>query len=127
MSPTPSDDTVPAAVFDNFEKAFRTSGSGAVRHCRCGRVFYEPGGGWTWGENELATLDANPQATALDWSAGSIIIEGKEYALDCTCWHPRARRIILWIQAHVKPLADFINAEKKRKVREAETAPEVTP
>lgn len=109
----------------SFEDAFDGHVGSCVRDCACGRVFYNPDGGWTWELGELEKLEADPKATRLDYSVGSIEFEGQTFVPDCTCWRPRAAKIIGWIEAHAQQIADFLNAESKRKKAEAERMPTV--
>lgn len=112
-------------VLDNFIEAFGSRGSGCIRECACGRVFYNSDGGWDWEEGELEKLLADPTATNLDYSVSTVLFEGKEFVPDCLCWRPRAHRVIKFLQAHDQEIAAFLAAEKKRLTRIAERAPVV--
>lgn len=89
----------------------------------CGRVFYNPNGSWDWDDGELDRLAANPNATAKDWACGEVFIDGKTYAMDCTCWHERGLKILQWILAHDEEIAAFLTFEKARKQAEAKRSP----
>lgn len=108
----------------NFEIAFSAHTSGCRRECRCGRVFYNPDGGWTWEDGEIERLNKS-DAIALPHSVGTIIFEEKEFVADCSCWHPRAEKLINWIDSHAEGIAIYLTQEKKRKQSEAEKAPTV--
>jgi hypothetical protein len=112
-------------AFESFERAFATSHSGCRRSCPCGREFYNPSGGWTWEEGELAELEANPKATAVEHSVGTINFDGVEFALDCDCWHERAVRVIRALVHYDEQIAEFLTLERARKQYEAERAPVV--
>jgi hypothetical protein len=108
-----------------FERAFSTRTSGARRECPCGRIFYNPNGGWDWDDGELESLGKNAQATGLDYAVGEIDFEGVGFCIDCECWHERALRMLNWIVAHDEAIAEFLSEEKKRKTREANRSPVV--
>lgn len=110
---------------ENFSRAFSSGSGGCVRTCECGRVFYDTQPGYTWEDGEFEALTANKNATALDYSVGTLCFEGKEYCMDCDCWHPRARRIIEWIESHGQSIAEFLTLEKKRKQADADQSPVV--
>ena len=110
----------------SFEDAFATGGSGCMRVCNCGRVFYDNyNSGWDWNQGEIDALEADPDATALDYSVGSVEFEGTEYAMDCDCWHERAEKIIGFIDGHAHAIAKYLTLEKQRKVAEAQSSPVV--
>lgn len=125
------DRQAPAAVgatsdtFRNFERGFSPRHAGCRGSCQCGRVFYNPNGGWDWECGELEELEANANATALDYSVEFVYLEGKEYAADCECWHARATRLIVWLQHHADEIAEFLRLEKRRKEIEAARSPVV--
>jgi len=109
-----------------FVEAFKENGAGAVRDCQCGKTFYNPDTtGWDWEPGELEKLEANSNATGIEWAVSYVIFEGRHYVLDCECWRARARELIKWITRHDRQIADFLTAEKKRKTDEAERSPVV--
>lgn len=110
--------------FRNFEDAFDCGASGAVRHCNCGRVFYNSDGGWDFEPGELESLKASG-ATDLDHACGEINFNGKTYAIDCPCWHDRAMAVIEFLNEHAQSIADFLTNEKKRKTLAAIMSPVV--
>jgi len=110
--------------FRNFEDAFQTPSAGAVRGCVCGRIFYNPDGGWTWEYGELERLEQRG-ATSLPHACGEIALDGHLFAIDCNCWHVRASRVIRWMDAHAVSVADYLSLEKKRKQAVADAAPVV--
>jgi len=109
----------------SFEKGFSSRSAGAVRECKCGRVFYNPGGNWDFEDGEIERLAKDPNATALEWAVESIILENIEYALDCDCWRERAIKVINWLLAHDDSIAEFLSLERERKQAEASRAPVV--
>lgn len=112
-------------LLENFECAFGTGSGGCRRVCECGREFYNPEGGWDWDDGELEDLEKRG-ATALEYTVGEISFEGKVFVNGCNCWHPRAERLIDWIDGHRNQIAEFLTLEKKRKQREANDAPVVS-
>jgi hypothetical protein len=113
------------AQLQSFEEAFDNDGSAARETCDCGRIFYNPDGGWTWEPGELVSLATNPNATPLAWGVEMVIFEGKHYVKDCPCWKPRAMKIMQWLQAHAHSIAEFLTLEKKRKQQAADAMPTV--
>ena len=118
-------DKINPKVFESFERAFMSSGGGCVRACRCGRIFYNPDGGWTWEDGELESLNRNEKATAVGHTVQCIDFEENEYALDCDCWHELAARYIRWLRVHDEQVAEFLTLEKARKQAEADRSPVV--
>lgn len=110
---------------EQFEEAFSDHVGSCVADCACGRIFYNPDGGWSWDDGELALLRANPQATAIDCSVGYVSFEGQTFVDACDCWWPRAKKIAEWILSHAHGIAAFINLDAKRQRRVAEAAPVV--
>ena len=96
---------------DRFGRAFSSGSGGCRRTCECGREFYNPSGGWDWEPGELEKLDKGT-AQSLDWTVGTIILEGTEYVEDCDCWHPRAEKIMAFLDANAAAIADYLNGEK---------------
>lgn len=110
---------------ETFERGFSTLSAGCRRTCVCGREFYNPGGGWDFEDGELEELENDPKATALEWAAGAIYLEGGEYAMDCDCWRERASIVVAWIKRHDREIASFLTEEKKKLTRAADQAPTV--
>lgn len=120
-----NEDDVTQEQLTNFERAFTTNSGGCRRTCECGREFYNPDHTWTWEPGELDALADDPNANAVDYTVGEVVFEGKEYANPCDCWHPRARKIIVWLYYHGEGIAQFLSLEKKRLLDEAKAAPVV--
>lgn len=110
--------------FENFVAAFHSSSGGCRRTCVCGTEFYNPGGGWDWNEDELEDL-AKSDATALEYTVETIIMDGKEYVVDCECWRDRAAKLMAAIDAYAPQIAEYLTLEKARKLHEAEISPTV--
>ena len=103
----------------NFIAAFTSNSGGCRCSCHCGREFYDPNGGWDFEDGEIEKLQADANATALDYSVETIIFDGREYVTDCTCWLKRAERIVEWMDHHIYQIADYLQLEKDRKQQEA--------
>lgn len=112
-------------TLENFERAFSDSCGGCRRECECGRVLYNPEGGWDWEEGELEELEKS-KATSVEWTVQTLSMEGCEYCLDCDCWHDRAAKFISLIERYGPQIAKFLTLERKRKLVEAEASPVVT-
>lgn len=111
------------AKLESFAESFRSDG-GCRRTCECGRVFYNPGGGWTWETGELEELELI-KATAIDHTVTTVEFEGKEFVIDCDCWHLRAKQIMGFIDSHAHSIVKYLVNEKKRKQAEADRSPVV--
>jgi len=107
--------------FDNFQEAFRSGCSGCRRECECGKVYYNPDGGWDWNEGELEDLEKY-NAIALDYTVGTLVIDGEEYVTDCDCWHEKAKKIIAWMERNKYAFVEYLQLEKKRKQKEFQDA-----
>ena len=113
---------IDAEKIEIFEEAFRDRGFvGSRRDCACGNIVYNSDGGWDWEEGELEGLAKNLKATDVDYSVGTITFEGKEYCLDCNCWHKRAVMIFGFLMAHNSPIVALFRAVKKYKLAQVES------
>ena len=110
---------------ENFERAFRDNAGSNVFTCACGKVYYNEYGGWSWGDDELEELHSDKNAFNVDCAIGMMSLEGRLYADVCDCWHERAERVIGFIDAHARPIAEYLTLEKKRKLLEADVSPTV--
>lgn len=111
---------------ENFERAFTSGSSGCRRTCECGREFWDSyNEGYDWEPGEVEELKNNPNATSVAYSVSSIILEGKEYPMDCDCWHKRAEQIMGLIDGHDHAIARYLTLEKQRKQAIADKAPVV--
>jgi hypothetical protein len=110
---------------DRFSEAFSSGGAGCRRQCECGRVFYDTDNGWDWGEGELEALQANKEATPLSYAVSTMILEGREYARDCNCWHTRASKVIEWLDSHNREIARYLNGEQAYALAHAKEMPTV--
>lgn len=97
-----------------FEQAFRSPRSSMQETCGCGRIFFDFANSWDWEDGEQEALLENPNATALLYSVECVSIDGKEYVIDCDCWHEKATRIMGWIDAHDDQLVEFFKLDKER-------------
>lgn len=109
---------------ENFEDAFRTNHGSCRGKCVCGKEFYNQDGTWDWEPGELDALKA-AGATNLEYSVGFVEFEGKEYAMDCDCWHPRAKTLMGFLDSHAHQVAKYLNGEKKRATARADAMPTV--
>lgn len=106
-------------TLDNFDRAFSTE-RGCCVTCNCGKVYWDcANSGNDWAEGEIERLEADPNATAVEYAIDVIYFEGKSYANACTCWHPRASRIIGWLEDNRDAICLFYKLEKERKVAAA--------
>lgn len=104
-----------------FEKAFRASVSRSRMECECGKVFYNSNGGWDWEDGELEALEKSKDAIDLDCSVGEIGFEGRQYALDCECWHERAIRIFEFLMSHNYQIVELFTNVKVLLLEEVES------
>jgi hypothetical protein len=93
--------------------------------CECGVEFYDSHNSYNWYDGEFESLTKNPEAVMLPYSVGTFWLEGREYVLDCTCWHSRAETIKGFIDSHASAIAQYITLEKQRKQADADAAPTV--
>lgn len=75
---------------DLFEEIFSSNISGSVRTCACGRVSFNPDGGWDWEEGELEDLFAKAKSEpdryqASDYSVGTFDFGTGEIVIGCPC------------------------------------------
>lgn len=118
-------DCIPADL-QEFEEAFRVPVGSCRDTCACGKEFYDDANdGYSWEEGELEKLRSDPKAVGLRYSVGYVEFEGRQFVLDCPCWHERARKIIGFINGHARPIATFLTLEKKRKQAIADASPTV--
>jgi len=102
-----------------IEHAFR-SGIGHSRcQCVCGNMFYNSNGGWDWEDGELEELEKS-NAINLDYTVDTIMLEGKEYCVDCDCWHDKALNIFAFLISHNHQIVDLFLDYKKYKQQEVD-------
>lgn len=105
-----------------FEEAFKLHGStGSERFCECGKIFYNSDGGWDWEDGRLEWLRKQKHAVDVDYSVGTLDFEGKQYCLDCNCWHERALRIFAFLVSHNSCIVALFRAVKKYELEKAES------
>lgn len=118
--PVSNDADCSIASLRSFEDAFDSHCCGCRRECECGTIFWDSyNDGYDWDDGEREALEANPNARSLRYSVGTIILDGREYVMDCDCWKKKAARIIGWLTQNAREVATFLNLEKKRKLQEA--------
>lgn len=110
---------------ENFERAFSSHTSGCVRTCDCGRTFYDCENSYDWDKGELEKLQKDKKATPVEYSVGTLILDGKELCMDCDCWHERAGHIMAFMDRYDHQIAEWLTLEKKRKQRMADASPVV--
>lgn len=103
--------------FENFVAAFHSSSGGCRRTCPRSNPSPRQG---------CRILDlAKSDATALEYTVETIIMDGKEYVVDCECWRDRAAKLMAAIDAYAPQIAEYLTLEKARKLHEAEISPTV--
>lgn len=113
-------------ALEAFVLAFSSHVSGSVRDCACGRTFYNPDTrSWDWEDGELDDLNNDATATPVDWSVGTIFLEGQEFVTDCDCWRKRAARIVRWMQTHDHAIAEWLRIQKRMHEETAQRSPVV--
>ena len=110
---------------DSFEKAFDDHGGSCRIDCACGKIYYNPTGGWSWDDGELERLDHAPNAFALDYTPSYISFGGQTFAMDCQCWHPQAEQAMRFLDFHARKIAEYYRLEKERKQKEADAVPTI--
>jgi hypothetical protein len=80
---------------DSFIEAFKTNAGSEQAQCDCGEL-----------------MDGT-----------YMYFEGVGYVVECDCWHKRAKQVMGFIDGHASQIADYLNAERKRKLAEAESMP----
>ncbi len=102
------------AKLEAFIDGFTDHGAGCRRQCYCGKNYYNGSGDWDWEPGELEALEADKESIAIPHPIGCVYFEGREYAIDCDCWHNRARQIMGFLDSHKGRIAEYFAAEKKR-------------
>jgi hypothetical protein len=97
---------------DMFDRVFGSGGGGCRGECFCGREYFNPDGGWDWGEGELENLRAlaeeNPaKYFEVDYTVGTMYIDGKTIIYGCSC--DIARRYEQFIINHDEQIAQYLN------------------
>ncbi len=111
-------------MVETFEDTFHDSVGSCRATCACGKTYFENAGCWDWEEDELESLNANPNATEVDGTPGYISFEGTTYVTNCDCWKPRAEKIAAFLEGHGAKIIRYLNARKKEKMAEAAAMPE---
>lgn len=100
--------------------------SGPVSECECGKLYWDAyNTGYSWSDGEEESLRSNPNATSVPHGVEKILLEGHIYCMDCTCWHPRAERIIAWLREHQEQIGQWYALEKRRLKAAMEAVPSV--
>lgn len=103
---------------EEFERAFSGSGSCRVECGFCGREEYNSNGGWDWEDGELEALEADPNATDVDYTPTYGYLNGKVYLHGCPC--NQARRYEDFIWSHRHGIADYLKARAELEMKDAE-------
>lgn len=111
---------------EQFERAFDMHISGPVDKCDCGITYWDTyNSGYDWNEGEREALAANPKAIGIPHGVGRILLEGRIYVMDCTCWHARAERIVEWMRSHQGSIGAWFALEKSRLQQAASDVPQI--
>lgn len=110
---------------ENFIEAFSSHCGGCRRTCHCGKEFWDAENSYDWESGEREALESDPSKVPLRYSVGTVELEGREYVMDCNCFHERAEKIMGFIDGHAKSIAAYLTLEKKRKQLIADEAPTV--
>lgn len=108
---------------ENFSRAFASGVGGCRRTCECGKEYYDADNSYSWEEGELEALEADDNAARLSYTVSTVIFEGKEFVIDCDCWHKRAEIIMGFVFSHGRQIIDMLVLEKKRLQQIADDAP----
>ena len=111
---------------ENFEEAFSDHAGTCRLTCDCGKTYFDDyNTGYSWDEGELEKLKAGVEIWSIptDGSIGGVDFEGRHYAQCCTCWHPRAEKVMGFLDSHARQIADYLTREKQRKQAEADSSP----
>ena len=73
-----------------FADAFSSHSGGCVRDCACGRTYFNPDGGWDWGQGELEELrrraaEHPDQCVEVDYTVTAMVVGGEEIVDGCCC------------------------------------------
>ena len=109
---------------DQFIRAFKTDGGFCRYTCNCGKTYYNSFDETiTWDDGELEELEADPNASGVDFSLGIMDMEGKEFVDACDCWHKSAENVMQFMDTYAHQIARYLTSEKKRKQEEADRSP----
>lgn len=111
-------------TLENFIEAFSRGGSSCRETCDCGVMYYD-GTDNDLSDEEIEELEKSNKVFSTGHSIGLIAFGGKEYAQNCDCWVPKAKQVMEFIDSHNFEIADYLRAEKKRKIDQAEAMPTV--
>lgn len=110
---------------ENFIKAFDSRGSSIRSTCECGVEFYIGDPCEAWEKDEFEELQSRPAARALAFMVPSILLDGRCYVTECSCWHTKAEKIMCWLDHNAFEIAEWFRLEKERKTEEAADAVEI--
>jgi len=105
-----------------FERAFASGGSGCRHTCDCGREFYDCYNSYDWEEGELEALEMDKAAEGHDYSVSTVYITGKEYCVDCDCWHDNAKAILSWMDANKYAFVKYLQLVREEKQKAFQNA-----
>lgn len=112
-----------SAKMSGFEEAFRDGAGSSRIDCACGKIYFDEKC-WGFEEGEREKIVA-AGAIELEWGPSYITLEGQSFCIDCDCWHPRAERVMRFLDGHAQKIAKYFAAEKDRKMAEAFAVPDM--
>jgi len=106
-----------------FEDIFDSRVGSSVRTCCCGRVYFNPDGGWDWEEGLLEELYAEAEKDpdkyrALDYPVGYMMINDQTVVYNCPCG--TAERYEGFLVKHARQIATYLNGRAKFLRKEAD-------
>lgn len=99
----------------SFARAFRTY-SASEHNCKCGVLYRSRYSS----DSEDDADDADDADSSASWVDDDIVViafENAHYADCCTCWYPRAMRIMDWLECYGEEIVKFFQSEIERKTR----------
>lgn len=111
---------------ESFADAFDERIGAMQLSCPCGKTYYDAANSYDWGDGELESLEKDEEAIPLDGSVSAVSFEGMMYVQDCKCWHPRAEKIMAFLDNHHFAIAQYFKNEKARITKLATEFPEIS-
>lgn len=110
-----------------FERAFSAGAASCRVDCPCGKIYWDETQTGVYEEGELAELESDLNAVAVDYSIQYVEFNGRQYSASCDCWVPVAKQIASFLIEHDSKVAKYLNGRKKKAVEDANGLPEVKP